>query len=116
MLRFTSWEQTEEEGILVLAQPVETYIAWDPPLRRPRVVPRNLPGENVEIYGFSPFGVAFACSLRRNILSFLTLSEVLFFRSAWPFISRIVVVERPAEPEAEPEANNQRIAFYLRFN
>ena len=116
MLRFTSWEETEEEGTLVLALPVETYIAWDQPLRRPRIVPRNLPGENVEIYGHSPFGVAFACSLRRNIFSFLTVSEVLLFRSAWPFIARIVNIVLPVEPESEPEEDNQPAAFYLRFN
>ena len=116
MLRFTSWEQTAEEGIFEQALPVQTYVAWDQPVNRPRVIPRNLPGENVEVYGHSPFCVAFACSLRRDIFSFLTLSEVLLFRSAWAFIARIIVVERPAEPEAEPEADNQRIVFYLRFN
>ena len=117
MLHFTSWDQTEEEGILVQALPVPTFIAWEQPTqRRPHIVPRNLPGENVEVYGHSPFSVAFACSLRRNIFEFLSISEVLLFRSAWPFIARIIVVERPAEPEAEPEADNQRIAFSLRFN
>ena len=116
MLRFTSWDQTEEEGVLVQALPVPTFVSWEQPTQRPRIVPRNLPGENVEVYGHSPFSVAFACSLRRNIFEFLSISELLRFRSAWQFIARIVVVERPAEPEAEPEADNQRIAFLLRFN
>ena len=117
MLRFTTWEQTVEEGILVQAQEVPTYIAWEQPVRRPLIVPRNLPGENVEVFGYSPFSVAFACSLRRDIFQFLGIEALLRFRSAWFFIARIVVVERPAEPEAEPEGeDNRRVAFYLRLN
>ena len=117
-LNFTDWTQSIEQATVVpVVARGQVFQDWDEPTIRfgLRVVPRNGPGENVDVHGFSTFSVIHACSFRKLIWTFLTHPQLLIYRTCWSFLPRIIVLERPDEPEAEPEANNQRIAYTLRF-
>ena len=118
-LRFTHWEQTVEEGVEIvvdnLLQVQGRFAHWTDRAYTPLVVPRNLAGENIELFGFSPQQVFFSSQCRLCLWQFLEQEDLLSFRTTWSFAQFLISIERPREPEAEPELNNRRVTFTFQF-
>ena len=118
-LRFTHWEQTVEEGVEIVVdnqlQVQGRFAHWTDRAYTPLVVPRNLAGENIELFGFSPQQVFFSSQCRLCLWQFLEQEDLLAFRTAWSFAQFLIAIERPSEPEEEPQHNNLRITFTFQF-